>query len=321
MAYVRTHETKQKRNGKPVKTYAVVWREPARDQFGLPIPVNPDHPDGPSQMRARRETYPTREAAEERRDELNAARHRSGTSALADQRKAGDLPFGHYARAWLDSQRVKAASGKIKTDTVDGYEKRLAVYALPEFGAMAIASITPAHCEQFIAALVARGLTPATLKHHWSVLRAVFIYALRHKAIASNPVDAVDFSANSAKRRNRRHHPLTAEQAAAVAASVGGRYPVYELLTLFAAYTGLRAEELAGCEVGDLVFAPSPAGVRAHVHVQRAKKRCGGRWVVDTLKSAKSVRTVPLPGWLAARMADYLSEHPRTDEPTAPNEN
>jgi integrase len=127
MAYVRAHETKQKRNGKPVKTYAVVWREPVRDEFGLPIPVNPDHPDGPKQMRARRETYTTREAAEARRDELNAARHTIGTSALAEQHKAGDLPFGYFARVWLDSQRVKAASGKVKADTVDGYEKRLAV--------------------------------------------------------------------------------------------------------------------------------------------------------------------------------------------------
>ena len=50
MAYVRAHETKQKRNGKPIRTYAVVWREPVRDNFGLPT----------GQLRARRETYPTR---------------------------------------------------------------------------------------------------------------------------------------------------------------------------------------------------------------------------------------------------------------------
>jgi hypothetical protein len=49
---------------------------------------------------------------------------------------------------------------------------------------------------------------------------------------ASNPIDGVGFSTNSAKRRNRRHYPLTAEQVAAAAASAGARYPVYELLTL-----------------------------------------------------------------------------------------
>jgi integrase len=90
------------------------------------------------------------------------------------------------------------------------------------------------------------------------------------------------------------------------------------LLTLFAAYTGLRAAEIAGCEVGDLTFTPGPAGVRAWINVRRAKKRRGGRWVVNRLKSAKSVRTVPLPSWLAERMADYLAQHPRAEEPTAP---
>ena len=257
MAYLRSYDTKQKRKGKIVKRYEVFWREPQRDAFGLPT----------GNVRSRQESYATREAAEARRDELNAARHTAGTSALADQRIAGDLPFGYYARAWVESQRVKAFSRKVKSDTVDGYEGRLAVYALPEFGAKAIASITPAHCEQFLAALVARGLTPATLKHHWSVLRSVFLYALRHKAIASNPIDGVDFSSNSARRRNRRHHPLTAEEVVAIAARVGTRYPVYELLTLFAAYTGLRAEELAGSEVGDLVFTPGSTGVRAIINV------------------------------------------------------
>ncbi len=99
-----------------------------------------------------------------------------------------------------------------------------------------------------------------------------------------------------------------------MAASIGERYPVYELLTLFAAYTGLRAEELAGLEVSDLVF----TGTRAHIDVRRAKKRRGGSWVVDTLKSAKSRGTVPLPGWLGERMRDYLTEHPAADTPQAP---
>jgi len=306
MAYVRAHETKQKRNGKLIRTYAVVWREPVRDAFGLPT----------GHLRARRETYPTREAAEVRRDELNAARHTTGTSALAEQRKAGELPFGFYARGWLDSQRIKVASGRVKADTVDKYAKQLAVYALPEFGAMAIAAITPAHCEKFLAALVARGMAPATLKHHWSTLRAVFVYAHRHMAIASNPLDGVDFSTNGSQRRNRRHYPLTSERVAAVAAEVGNRYPVYELLTLFAAYTGLRAEELAGLEVADLALAPGP---KCAVNVRRSKKRRAGLWVADTLKSARSTRTVPLPPWLAERMADYLADdHPRANEPTAP---
>jgi integrase len=305
MAHIRTYETTERRKGKPVRVYRVVWREPVRDKFGLPT----------TKTRARQESYPIREAAEARRDELNAARHTTGTSALAEQRKAGEQPFGYYARAWLDAQRVKVASGRVKPATVDGYAARLWVYVLPEFGGRAIAAITPRDCEQFLATLVGRGLTPATLRHHWSVLRNVFVYAVRHKAITANPVDGVDFSANSAQRRNRRHYPLSAEQVAAVANSIGERYPVYELMTYFAAYTGLRAEELAGLEVGDLVFAPGPS---CTVHVRRAKKRPAREWTADTLKSARSRRDVPLPPWLATKLVDYLANtHPRSAEPHA----
>jgi integrase len=300
MAYVRSYETKQKRNGKPVRTYQVVWREPATDTYGLP---NGKH-------RTRSEAYPTREAAEARKDELNAARHTTGTAQLANQRKAGNLTFGYYAQAWLSQQKVKAASGKVKQATIDGYASRLAVYALPALGSKAIAAITPAHCEQFLAALVGQNLSPATLKHHWSTTKQVFTYAVRHRAIAANPVDGVDFSINSAKRRSSRHYPLTAEQVAQIAASIGKRYPVYESLTLFMAYTGLRAEEVAGLEVQD--YQPT------HINVRRAKKRQGGNWVVDTLKSTKSQRTVPLPPWLATRLADYLAEHPHGNNPQAP---
>ena len=69
MAYIRTHNTTAKRKGKVVKRYEVVWREPATDPAtGLPT----------GKSRARQESYPTREAAEARRDELNAAKHTLG---------------------------------------------------------------------------------------------------------------------------------------------------------------------------------------------------------------------------------------------------
>jgi integrase len=84
----------------------------------------------------------------------------------------------------------------------------------------------------------------------------------------------------------------------------------------FMAYTGLRAAEVSGLEVGDLVFAPGP---RCAANVRRTKDRKNGAWVVGTLKSKKSRRIVPLPPWLARKLADYLgTDHPRANEPTAP---
>lgn len=83
----------------------MVWREQVRDDFGLPT----------GQVRARQESYPTREDAEARRDELSAARHTSGTTALADQRKAGELPFGYFDAALARRAGFEGGSRKAQT--------------------------------------------------------------------------------------------------------------------------------------------------------------------------------------------------------------
>jgi integrase len=146
-----------------------------------------------------------------------------------------------------------------------------------------------------------------------------------------------DFSPNRATgdRQNFEPHPLTPEQISDVCAALRGErpsrdgkplpaYSVYALMVEFAAYTGLRASELAGLEVGDLYFSPVPVAAqpKCSVHVERTKtkaKRAGEGWIVGTPKSKRSRRSVPLPGWLAAKMADCLANiHPRAAEPDAP---
>ena len=345
MAYIRTHDTADRRKGKAVKRYEVVWTEPVRDEMGLPVPTNPAKPMGRKKQRSRQESFTTREEAETRRDELNAARRTAtGTATLADQRKAGEQPFGYYARGWLDSQQVKVAQGRLKQRTLDGYEKQLKRYLLEPFGGRAIASITPRECEAFLTALVRRQsrqnggepLSPATVKHVWSTFRRVMKYAVQHDALASNPCDRVDYDGKRATgdRERFEHHPLTATQvgqlSSAVAGDVAGAdggelpaYPVYSLMVEFLAYSGLRASENAGLEIADLQFATRPASngtesYRCTVHVRRTKDRKGGEWVTSTPKSRKSRRAVPLPPWLSAKLGDYLAEHPRRDEPSAP---
>lgn len=345
MAYIRAHETTQRRNGKAVKRYEVVFSEFVRDEMGLPVPVDPAKPSGRKKTRDRQESFATREDAEARRDELNVARHTLGTSSLADQRKAGDLPFAHYAHAWLDTVEIKVARGQLKQRTLDDNRRLLKRYVLDKFGGQAIATISPRHCEEFLAALVnqrsrqgADGvldntLAPATVKHAWATFGRVLKYAMQHNAIVSNPADRVDFSGNRATgdRERFEHHPLTAAQvaqlSAAVAGAVGGlpAYPIYALMVDFLAYSGVRAAENTGLEVGDLTFTNgahdtdgSPT-VRCAVQVRRTKERKNGQWVTTTPKSRKSRRTVPLPPWLAERMQAYLADdHPCADEPTAP---
>ncbi|WP_336584342.1 site-specific integrase [Mycolicibacterium tusciae] len=331
---MRVRETKRRNKGKPVLAYDVVWTEPVRDHFGVPVPENPDRPNGPKRMRPRQETYAVRAIAQARVDELNAAKHTTGTSALADTKAKGEQPFGFYAKGWLQQQEVKAASGKLKRDTVDEYARQLRTYVLPMLGGMATASISPARVEELLAALVRqtsrqgdrKPLTPGTVKHIWDVTRRVFKYARQHGAIAANPCEAVDFSTTRATGDldGFEHNPLTAEQVGQLSAAIAGEvpglpaYPVYGLMVEFMAYSGLRAAEVSGLEVGDVVL-PGAGDSRCTVRVRRTKERKAGQWVTGTLKSKRSRRDVKLPPWLSAKFVDYVQKtHPRSDEPTAP---
>ena len=148
-------------------------------------------------------------------------------------------------------------------------------------------------------------------------------YAYEHKAIGAVPTDVIDRTAVHyavGDDAGFEPHPLTAPQVAALAAKVGERYEVYGLLVLFMAYTGLRAAEVQGLEVRDVTLKTGPNGtVRGSVRVQRTKTRRKREWITGTPKSKTSKCTVPLPPWLAARLAAYLADtHPHVDTPDAP---
>ena len=74
-------------------------------------------------------------------------------------------------------------------------------------------------------------------------------------------------------------------------------HPIYALAVMFAAFTGLRAGELAGLNVGDLTL-PQVLGSAGSVNVSRTRRAVRGGWETSTPKSAKSRRVVPMMrGW------------------------
>jgi integrase len=339
MAYIRAHETSQKRKGRAVKRYEVVWREPVRDDFGLPVAL----PGGKTKTRARQESFATREDAEARRDELNAAKHTGQTSALAEQKKAGDLPLGHFARELFDSMR-----GTVKPRTLSEAEAVYKRYLADAFGQKAIATITAADVRHFRAELLSPRqrrsydtrsgepkpsdktvtLSRSTVKKAWDCLRRIFDVAVVDGAIKANPVHSVPLPRHAATARtaaagdNRtefKAQPLSPAQVASVADYIAStqHQPVYALAVTFSAYTGLRAGELRGLEIGDLTLPKTP-GAMGMVSVTRTKTRRGGTWETGTPKSTRSSRVVPLDGWLSDDLRTYLATHPRRLDPSAP---
>ena len=254
---------------------------------------------------------------------------------------------------WLESLEIRVQRGKLKQRTCDEYRRLLHCYVLSRFAAVAIGSITPQAAERFAAELLSgaphtptpspanskaqltqgvdhlqirarRPLSPATFKHAWGVFGRVLRYAVRKSAIAVNPLDNTEIEGGYAvgDEDGFTPHPLTAAQVAAIADHIAtqARQPVFGFAVEFLAYTGLRAAEFAGMDVGDVTIGRRrDRSYAGSIAVNRTRRKLGGEWITGTPKSKKSRRTILLDDWLAEKLHHYLTEtHPRGEDPNAP---
>jgi integrase len=335
MAWITTVESNRRdQRGRPVKRYRVGWHEIARDADGQPIPRYPNRPNSPPKLVRRQETHDTREAAQNRVDEINPKIAR-GLSPAA-QRDAGNRPLSHYARAWLDG-----LAGQVKPRVLADYRANYRRYISEPLGDRAVASITAADVRRWRAALISPRPRPAharpkgladveaelmtlsrsTVKHAFTTLRRILDLAVVDGAITANPCASVPRTRTTDPDTEPfTARPLTAEQIAAVADYIGRvhGHPIYGLVVLFTAFTGLRAGELAGLNVGDLTL-PQVPGSAGSVSVTRQRRAVRGGWETTTPKSVKSRRVVPIDAWLADDLRAYLADdHPHADDSNAP---
>lgn len=208
---------------------------------------------------------------------------------------------------------IAASAHRLKSKTSGQYELVYRLHIYPTFGDRRINAITSMEIEKWLAAMqskvsaqTGRPLAPASLHGAFVALSKVFAYALKHRLITTNPCAVVD------KPRVRHEEPLflTPEEVAAVAADLDAEHP-YGLVVRFAAFTGLRAGELAALRIRDINL------MRRHVEVRRTVQRTKGGWMLGTPKSARSVRDVPIPGTVLRELTEYLSGHPHRTDPDA----
>lgn len=211
--------------------------------------------------------------------------------------------FADWADDWLSGLHVKPKTGI-------GYESSLRNHVQPVFGGLPIASITYRHCKSFVDELIASGLAPGTVGEARKVLRLVLREAMRGEAIRRNPADGLRIP------RGARQEMvfLTAEQIMDLAHEVANpprparhtarSWPAYGLLVRLAAWTGLRAGEVASLRRGRV-----HTGQGAFVEVAESAAEIHGELVYGPPKTYAR-RRVGLPAELAHELEDYLTARP-----------
>jgi integrase len=174
------------------------------------------------------------------------------------------------------------------------YASNLKSHVLPFFADEPIGAIDRSAVRGFLSAMRAKGLAPATIKKAWIVLRLVLAVAVDAGALKANPCDGVKLG------RIRRQEAvfLTAAQVEDVAQAITTPYGV---LVRFAAYTGLRAGEIAALRVGRLDL------LRRRVEVAESLAEVGGRGLVFGPTKNYQRRAVPLPASIASELAEHLA--------------
>ena len=236
-------------------------------------------------------TFRTRKDADRFARDVEGAKDRG---MFVDPRQ-GSRSFGEWADEWT------ATTVHLKPRTQVSYESILDAHLRPRFGTTPVARIDHAAIRAFVADLTRRGSKPGTVRNVFRVLSLVLETARRSGALGVNPAAGVKMP------RSERSQMvfLSPEQVAALAEAVG---PEYRLLVLFAAYTGLRAGEIAALHVGNVDLP------RRVVDVKGSIADVNGHLVEGATKTHER-RTVPLPAFLADQLAEHIA--PRVSDPTA----
>lgn len=205
---------------------------------------------------------------------------------------------------------MAASKPKLKEGTYLQYEHLYRTRILPTFGDKRIAAITSEDVEAWIAELVEKDLAPNTIHNHYVLLNKVFRYALRHRILAHNPCAGVELPRNAPKTEFAPVF-LTPAQVTTVCGQLQDEQTLPTLIR-FAAYTGLRAAEIAGLRVRDVDL------MAGHVEVRQTMKRIGNEWTVGTPKSKRSTRTAPLlDRQLIGELKAVLLTNPNSGDPDA----
>jgi hypothetical protein len=112
MAYIRVRDTKARAKGRPVRSYAVSWREPVRDEYGAIVP---------GKTIQRTETFKGERQAKARLREIEShlASFKGGDPSRS--RVKANTPLGTYARQYLDS-----LAGTVDDSTIEGSRRSIA---------------------------------------------------------------------------------------------------------------------------------------------------------------------------------------------------
>lgn len=278
----------------------VYSRTPSKDdQSRRPSGYEVRYRDG-SGLQRTKGGFPRKRDAEAFAAQLESSRHQG--TLIPHSRSA--VLLSEVADQWL-----RSIEGRRKAKTLVGYEQLLDLHVRPAFGNWRVGSITYADVDVFVRTIEDRGRKPSTVRNAFFVLKMVLDFAIKDGRIRVNPCAGVELPAS----RSPEMLFLTATEVRGLAQTVDqqvarkwrspeSEIPAYGLLVEFAAFTGLRAGEIAALRTANLDLRA------ATLFVARSPSLVRGRWIEGEPKTKAGRRSVFINQALCDRLREHLGD-------------
>jgi len=219
---------------------------------------------------------------------LNSMLHAGDLGTLTEPTKT---TLGEYLDEWLET----AATPRVRPRTLDGYKYLVKKYIKPELGSLRLHKVSPLDIQKLYTSLLAKKLSPKTVRHVHGVLRSALNQAVKWRLLAINPALAVDLP----KQKKKEMKAFSVEEAGKfLQHAVNDRWGIVFSLALT---SGMRPGEYLGLKWQDVDLEKGVVAVRRTI-VAHPK---GGGWDFAEPKTSQSERSIPLPPSVTKALVEH----------------
>ena len=189
--------------------------------------------------------------------------------------------------------------GRLRPRTLRNYRQLMRDHVLPRLGAMELRRVRPAHVQEVLDEMTRAERAARTVAHARAAMSAAFSAAVRWQLVTVNPVRATEAPA---KKPPDLRVPTAVELRTLVEAARG---TVWEVPIMLAATTGARRGEIAGLRWANVDLE------RGRIRIVEALHRVGRELVYAPPKTARGVRSIPIPESVVERLRQHRVDQAR----------
>ena len=190
---------------------------------------------------------------------------------------------------------IKDMESRYKESTIEGYTNVFSLHILPYFGKRPISGITPKDIRAWQTELMGKGYSDAYLLRINNMIVSILNFAVSYYDLPSDPCH----KAGSMGKRTTVVNFWTIEEYQKILSSVTDK-TAHIMFQVFY-YSGFRCGEFLALTLEDIDFEKNK------ISISKSLRRAGGKDIVTSPKTPKSVRTISMPGFVMDELREYVN--------------